>query len=257
MQLGLEEGRVIGCLIEKQLTTPQQYPLTLNALVSACNQSSNRDPVVCYDDRSVQRALARLKDAGLVRFVYPSHGRSVTRYQQVFEERLGLDERSLALVAVLLLRGPQTAGELRGRTERMATFEAIGAVELELERLSEREDPLASRLLRRPGQKEERWVQLLTPAELEQVGAIDDRGGEAGTAGAPWPSADGAVVVRPATGSEDPGSPVGHSDSAEDAGEQLTTLAGEVASLRAEVAALRAAVEQLRSEPLRQLGEGP
>ena len=107
MRLSQEEGRVIGSLIEKQLTTPQQYPLTMNALVLACNQSSNRDPVLEYDERTVDNALASLKTAGLVSFVYPSHGRSVTRYQQLLGEHLAITEQQLALVGVLLLRGPK------------------------------------------------------------------------------------------------------------------------------------------------------
>jgi len=171
------EGRVVGSLIEKQLTTPQQYPLTLNALVLACNQSSNRDPVVSYDDRTVEDTLAGLKDAGLVRFVHPSHGRSVLRYRQVLDERLALDDRELALVGVLLLRGPQTAGEVRARTERMATFEGIAGVDADLERLATRPDPLVVKLPRRPGQKEERWAQLLTggqeaPAAFDAPAAV-------------------------------------------------------------------------------------
>ena len=163
MELGTEEGRVVGSLIEKQLTTPQQYPLTLNALVLACNQSSNRDPVVSYDDGTVESSLASLKAAGLVRFVHPSHGRSVIRYRQVIEERLGLDDTELALLAVLLLRGPQTVGELRARTERMANFNGAASVDSELGRLASRPDPLVRRLARRPGQKEERWAELITP----------------------------------------------------------------------------------------------
>src|SRR5271165_6337389 len=125
MKLSPVEARVIGSLAEKQLTTPQQYPLTLNALVLACNQSSNREPVVDYDDTIVETALSTLKDAKLLRFVHPSHGRSVTRYRQVMDEHFGLDARGLAVLAVLILRGPQTLGELRARTERMADFEHI------------------------------------------------------------------------------------------------------------------------------------
>ena len=144
VQLDAEEGRVIGSLIEKQLTTPQQYPLTLNSLVLACNQSSNRDPAVSYEERTVEQTLAALKTAGLVRFVHPSHGRSVIRYRQVLDERLALDETELALVAVLLLRGPQTVGELRIRTERMATFDGITGVETELGRLLAQPEPLVA-----------------------------------------------------------------------------------------------------------------
>ena len=162
MRLSQEEARVIGSLIEKQLTTPQQYPLTLNALLLACNQSSNRDPVVEWDELTVENALAALKATGLVRFDYPSHGRSVTRYQQLLPEHLALTDQQLALVAVLLLRGPQTSGELRSRTERMCEFGGIAQVDAELEDLSGRPEPVVARLSRRTGQKEERWVQLLT-----------------------------------------------------------------------------------------------
>ncbi|MGH9153307.1 MAG: DUF480 domain-containing protein, partial [Acidimicrobiales bacterium] len=155
------EGRVVGALVEKQLTTPQQYPLTLNALVAACNQASSRDPVVSYDDRTVEDALARLKEKRVVRFVHPSHGRSVTRYRQVLEEVVGLEPRQLALVAVLLLRGPQTPGELRTRTERMAGPGSLEEVEEELDGLARRPEPLVAGLPREPGRKELRYAQLL------------------------------------------------------------------------------------------------
>ena len=151
VRLDVEQGRLIGSLVEKQLTTPQQYPLSLNSLVTACNQTSNRDPVVRYDHGTVQRALASLKEAGLVRFVYPSHGGSATRYRQVLDEQLGLDKTALALIAVLLLRGPQTAGELRARTERMTSLDGVAAVNAELERMGTRAEPLVLRLPRRPG----------------------------------------------------------------------------------------------------------
>jgi uncharacterized protein len=174
IELDPVEARVIGSLAEKQLTTPQQYPLTLNSLVLACNQSSNRDPVVSYDDPLVEVALSSLKDAGLLRFVHPSHGRSVTRYRQVLDERSGLDARELALLAVLLLRGPQTVGELRIRTERMADFESMGDVEADLSRLSNRPDPLVRRLPRQSGQKEERWAELFTGEPAETASAHAD-----------------------------------------------------------------------------------
>lgn len=161
MQVDFVEGRILGSLIEKQLTTPQQYPLSLNALVLACNQTSNRDPVTSLDEASVEAALATLKEKGLVRYVLPSHGRSVVRYRQVLDERLGLDERQMALLGVLLLRGPQTVGELRGRTERMASFESIEDIERDLEGLTRGDEPFVARLDRRPGQKEQRWTNLL------------------------------------------------------------------------------------------------
>lgn len=154
------EGRVIGSLVEKQLTTPQQYPLSLNSLTLACNQTSSRDPITSYDEGTIQAALDSLKQKGLVRFVLPSHGRSVVRYRHVLDERLGLDQRQLALVGVLVLRGPQTVGELRTRTERMAEFTDTSEVESDLEGLTRWEDALVIRLARQPGQKEERWTHL-------------------------------------------------------------------------------------------------
>jgi uncharacterized protein YceH (UPF0502 family) len=201
------EARVVGGLAEKQLTTPQQYPLSLNALVLACNQTSNREPVVDYEESLVEVALSSLKAGGWVRFVHPSHGRSVIRYRQVLDEKLGLDERRLALMAVLLLRGPQTGGELRARTERMADFESIAAIESDLERMAAEPEPLVVRLPRRPGQKEERWAQLLT--------------GE--------PDLEALPVAR------------------EGASASLAELRAEVAALRNEVDALRGEVAALRS----------
>ena len=181
MELDPVEARVIGSLAEKQLTTPQQYPLTLNALVLACNQSSNRDPVVAYDETTVEQALSSLKQAGLLRFVHPSQGRSATRYRLVLDERFGLDSRCLSVLTVLVLRGPQTVGELRARTERMADFDSLDDVDAELGRLSSGSDPLVRRLPRRPGQKEERWAHLLGAEPLEPeatsnagTGADDD-----------------------------------------------------------------------------------
>lgn len=164
MRLRAEEGRVLGSLIEKELTTPQQYPLTVAALVSASNQSSNRDPVVEYDESTLATALDSLKHAHLVRFVLPSHGRSAVRYKHVVDEAWGIDRRQSALLAVLLLRGPQTAGELRLRTDRMAEFDGLEQVEHELEYMASLSEPLAANLGRRPGQKEERWTCPLVEA---------------------------------------------------------------------------------------------
>jgi hypothetical protein len=214
------EARVIGSLAEKQLTTPQQYPLTLNALVIACNQTSNRDPVVVYDDSIVEGAMSSLKDSGLLRFVHPGHGRSATRYRQVLDERFGLDPRGLSVLAVLLLRGPQTVGELRARTERMADFGSLEDVGAELERMAGGPDPLVRRLPRRPGQKEERWAQLLAtePPESE---AHSDFGEGAAAA---------AVAVR--TVSLD---------------DVVTSLRADVDALREEVQRISTIVEELRS----------
>ncbi len=173
VHLEAEEARVIGALVEKQLTTPDQYPLTLNALVAACNQSSNRDPVVSFSQSTVEITLSTLKDKGLVRWVYPSHGRSVTRYRQVLDEVTGMDARQLALIAVLLLRGPQTLGELRTRTDRMATYEIVEEVEHELEVLARGDEPFVARLPQRPGQRDARYTQLLAEHDEASFAAVD------------------------------------------------------------------------------------
>ncbi len=244
---------MIGCLIEKQLTTPQLYPLSLHALVSACNQSSNRQPVVHYDERRVDEALASLKEAGLVRYVHPSHGRSVIRFRHALDERLGLDKTGLALVCVLLLRGEQTAGELRARTDRMVNFETIVAVDAELERLSAGVEPLVLRLGRRPGQKEERWIQLLTPDEAEADGSRGD-GGDVGAAEGDSGWATGREAgrgerdgERRAVSNLDAGSSR-RFDAAARADDLLAALLEAVSSLRAEVAELRTAVQQLQAD---------
>ena len=149
----------MGCLLEKERTTPDQYPLTLNALVSACNQSTSREPVMRLDEHEVESALTSLKGRGLLRFVHPSHGRSVTRYRQVADESWQLEPDAASVVAVLLLRGPQTVAELRSRTERLHEFASLDEVEAVLRQLAEGE---RVRLLeRQPGQKELRWQQLL------------------------------------------------------------------------------------------------
>jgi len=228
VRLSLEQGRVIGCLIEKQLTTPQQYPLTLNALLLACNQTSNREPVVSYEEGTVQRALASLKELGLVRFIYPSSGRSATRFRQALGESLGLELGALALLAVLLLRGAQTAGELRTRTERMATFDGLGELTAELEQMAKGDEPLVEQLSRRPGQKEERWVQLLTP-------------------GAPTSQAF-SVGATPGTEQLATRIDIDEQVAYAHAGVEARSLAEQVASLRAEVAELRAVVAQLQAD---------
>ena len=157
MRLSAEEARVLGSLVEKELTTPDQYPLTMKSLVAACNQATNRDPVVAYDEHIVISCLNSLKERRLVRFVLPSHGRTAVRYRHVLEEALGLTSQQCALIAVLVLRGSQTVGELRLRTERMTHFDGLGEIDHELRFLSSMEEPLAVSLGRSPGQKEGRW----------------------------------------------------------------------------------------------------
>ncbi|MEY4175204.1 MAG: hypothetical protein RI900_2369 [Actinomycetota bacterium] len=164
------EGRVLGCLLEKERTTPDQYPLTLNSLVSACNQSTSREPVMALDDHEVESALHSLKGQGLLRFVHASHGRSVTRYRQVLHEAWGIESDALAVVAVLMLRGPQTAGEIRTRSERLHEFSSVEQVDELLRALAEA--GRAQLLERQPGQKEARWQQLLAEEPEATVAAV-------------------------------------------------------------------------------------
>jgi uncharacterized protein len=161
------EIRVLGCLVEKQRTTPDVYPLSLNALRLASNQATNRDPVVEYDEPTIRAALERLSRRGWVRLASGPGSRAV-KYRHLANEALGVSDGQLSLLAVLMLRGPQTLGELKSRTERLHRFESVGGVAEALEVLAERE--LVQRLERRPGQKEERWAQLLggEPAESER-----------------------------------------------------------------------------------------
>jgi uncharacterized protein YceH (UPF0502 family) len=159
-ELTAPEQRVLGCLIEKRWTTPDQYPLSLNALRLACNQSTNRDPVTDYDDTAVRSAVDRLSRYGLVRFA-SSHGSRAIKYRHLAEEALGLGREDLAVLAVLLLRGPQTPGELKARSDRMASLGSLGELERVLGTLTER--GYARRLDRRPGQKEDRFEHLLGP----------------------------------------------------------------------------------------------
>lgn len=175
LDLSREEVRVLGCLVEKELTTPDQYPLTLNSLVLACNQRSNRDPVMNISDQAVTEAVTSAKTKGLVRFVHPSHGRSAIRYSHVLNDALGVSRRQIALIAVLMLRGPQTPGELRARTERMADFADLDDLERELERLRGPELNLVERLGRRPGQSQDRYRQLLGDKDAGTGDRYDER----------------------------------------------------------------------------------
>ncbi len=158
MNLSDSETRVLGCLLEKQLTTPDLYPLTLNSLRLACNQSTNRDPVVDYDDTVLRDALHRLERRGYTRLA-GGRGRA-PKYRHLLAEALPLTGDEHAVLCVLLLRGPQTPGELKQRTERMHAFAELDAVHETLDRLIARE--LVIRLDRRPGQKEERYGHLLS-----------------------------------------------------------------------------------------------
>lgn len=153
--------RVLGALAEKEATVPDTYPMTLRGLQGACNQKNSREPVTDLDEATIQRTLDELKARNLVRFVYASHGARTTKYRHVLHERLGLDPAELALVTVLLLRGPQTVSELRTRTERAHPFADGEEVVAALQRLAGRTEPLVVHLPRLSGQKETRWAHLL------------------------------------------------------------------------------------------------
>jgi uncharacterized protein YceH (UPF0502 family) len=210
--LSPQELRVIGCLIEKQATTPDQYPLTMNALLLACNQASNRNPVVAYDQATVEPVLARLRELKLARVVHQPGGRS-DKYRHVVDETWGLTKGEVAVLAVLALRGPQTVNELRTRTERYTGLEEMGGVEGVLHRLKNRyEEPYVVRLEREPGQREERWAHLLAGEVIDVA-----------------PSARPARVAGAGTA------------------ERVAGLEEEVAGLRAEVAKLRQDVVAFRA----------
>ena len=210
------EIRVLGCLLEKQQTTPDAYPLTLNSLRLACNQSTNREPVVDYDEATVREAAQRLGKRGWSRLT-SYHGSRSAKYRHLLDDALGLAPDERALLCVLMLRGPQTLGELKQRTERLHAFSDLASVEEALERLTARE--LGRWLERRPGQKEARYGHLLqddAPEAEEVEGAVEEVERAHDPGPAPQPEAD--------------------------------ALAGEVALLREEVRELRNDVAALRAE---------
>jgi len=198
------EIRVAACLVEKQRTTPDAYPLSLNALRLACNQSTNRDPVVAYDEETVSAALRRLAQRGWTRLASGAGSRA-RKYRHLLPEALGVDDEELALLAVLMLRGAQTPGELKQRSERLYAFADLGTVQAALERLLERE--LVVRHPRRPGQKEDRFEQVLGGGDSE-----------------PQEDETEPAFLSPAVAADD---------------ERLARLEGELQDLRAEVAKLR------------------
>ena len=176
------EISVLGCLIEKQRTTPDAYPLSLNSLRLACNQATARDPVVAYEEREIKAALDRMSSRGWTRFASGASSRAL-KYRHLLDEALELSGPELSLLAVLMLRGAQTVGELKQRSERLHRFESIAEVAQTLDALTQRE--LVERLERQPGQKEERWAQLLgggaqetvEPQSQESPPRVDDRVG--------------------------------------------------------------------------------
>jgi uncharacterized protein YceH (UPF0502 family) len=218
--LSSEEVRVLGCLLEKQRTTPDAYPLSLNALRLACNQSTNREPVVDYDEAVLRAALHQLERRGAVRL---ASGSRAAKYRHLLAEALPMDGGEQALMSVLMLRGPQTPGELKQRADRMYAFADLAAVHETLGRLIERE--LVLRLERRPGQKEERYVQLLEDREGDAASA-----GDAGNAGVAQAGQGGG---REGVDGEGPTAPRHDGSELEELRERVERLEGEVAELRA------------------------
>jgi uncharacterized protein YceH (UPF0502 family) len=251
-ELTAPEQRVLGCLIEKRWTTPDQYPLSLNALRLACNQSTNRDPVTHYDEHTVREAAQRLSKYGLARLA-SGHSSRAIKYRHLAEEALGLGREELALLCVLLLRGAQTPGELKGRSERMARFDSLEELELVLDSLSEQ--GYVRRIDRRPGQKEDRFMHLLggdsgapadapsTASALALAPASTLAAGPAIAAGAAAPSATPA----PAPAAPSAAAPVRNGDDDEALERRVAALESELAALDSEVTALRAELAELRA----------
>ena len=210
MHLSPVEVRILGALVEKEATTPDNYPLSLNALTNACNQTSNRDPVMDLDENAVRNAVNSLRQQSLVRAVQHS-GSRVMKFQHLVNERLSLDAPALGVMCVLMLRGPQTGGEIRGRTNRLAEFASVADVEAVLESLSGQ--GLVVQLARRPGQKEARYAHLLSGAPPADI--ADD----AESPTEPVPAVRGA--------------------------DRIASLETAVADLRGEVADLRAKLDDL------------
>jgi uncharacterized protein len=232
-----EELRVVACLVEKQFTTPDSYPLTENAVVAACNQLSNRNPVVAYDNNTVRVTLTALRQRGFARVVH-TPGARVPKHRQILDDALGLSEADVSLLAVLALRGPQTVGELRTRTERMHDFASLSEVEEALEGLAAGDEPLVVRLERQPGQKEARYAQLL--------GGPVDTAAAAPPAGSGWGGEDGPDRLahpEPSTEPSIAGGPV-----AAPRFDRVAALEERVAGLEAELAILRAEHLELREE---------
>ncbi len=210
------QARVLGALIEKEITTPDYYPLSMNALLNACNQKSNREPVTELDEDTVRQALHGLDDKGLAGAVRGTESR-VTKYEHRFSEAYNLGRREVAVLCVLLLRGPQTPGELRGRTERLYSFDELSDVQSTLQKLVERDPPFVRVLPRQPGTKESRYMHLFC-----------------GDTFVPATDADAGPALRADTAVESP---------------RLMALEEQVSKLVQEVAELREKIEALTNKP--------
>lgn len=211
--LSATEARIVGSLVEKQLTTPEYYPLTLNALTAACNQKSNRDPVMSLSETEIMTAIDSLRDKNLVYLYYGTGSRTV-KYKHMLPSVYDLDDAGVAIVAVLLLRGPQTIGELRERTGRLHEFGGLNEVQESLDELTRRDEPIVVKLERQPGQKEARYAHLLSGEVAQEAIAASPR-------------------------------PVA---SAGESNERIEKLESEVETLRNELAEFRATFDEFRKQ---------
>jgi uncharacterized protein len=226
------ETRVLGALVEKEITTPEYYPLSLNALMNACNQKSNREPVMNLSEDDVTQAMRRLSEMELAGAANTTDSR-VRKYEHRLQEAFNFTRPETAVLCVLLLRGTQTPGELRGRTERMYRFDDLSDVQSALQKLMSRQPPLVKVLPRQPGTKESRYVHLMSGDE-GVAAAEETRVAETGRAAADDSDAHGSV--RGAVGRSAGG------------GERLARLESEVATLRQEVAELKQQLTQFRKQ---------
>jgi len=208
------EARILGSLVEKQLTTPEYYPLTINALVTACNQKNNRNPVVTYDEPTVSRAVEVLRDRNLIYVFYGSTSR-VPKYKHMLPSVYELQPGEVAVVSVMMLRGPQTLGQLRERTGRLHQFADLGEVQQTLDGLMRREEPVVAKLPAQPGQKEARFAHLLSgEIDIEELAA--------------------AAATRPSRGSAETG--------------RIEVLEQRVASLESEMGTMRQMFDEFRKQ---------
>jgi uncharacterized protein YceH (UPF0502 family) len=243
--LTTSEARVLGALMEKETTTPDYYPMSLNALVNACNQRSNREPVMDLDEETVRQALHGLEDRHLVGPARSADGR-VAKYEHWLGEVFNFSRAESALICVLLLRGPQTPGELRGRTERMHRFEEIADVLAGLEKLMEREPPLAAVLPRQPGTKESRYAHLLLSRVQTAAAAAAPLFAPAfvpTTIPATIPEATPEAIPEATLVRREAAAGVLGADASPE--ERITQLQAEMVELRREMAALRQKIDDL------------
>jgi uncharacterized protein len=242
VDLTAPEIRVLGCLLEKQRMTPEAYPLSLNALRLACNQSTNRDPVVVYDEAAIREALHRLSRRRWARLA-SGPGSRAPKYRHLLDEALGLPNDEVALLCLLMLRGPQTPGELKQRSGRLHPFADLAAVHATLERLIERD--LVVRHERRPGQKEERYGHRLSDDAAQPEAGAGAAAPAAPTPAAPPAAAPPAATADGPTAAADVPAPAPAPPPPDP---RLGRLEEELAALRADVGELRAALDALRAE---------